>query len=162
MSSIWDDEEFRIWSGVEFEAHVMEEFERGFNSLCDSVRVGQYPQRENIETLKHNQYNKLFDIAIRLNQHPNNRENITARSDLHDLVDRLWQGYEQQLHDAYSRRDTFIEQRIDAMVENKNQQFTKEIELHYYNSTKHYYHKALSKKRILKEMLTKYLLVHSH
>ena len=125
MFSSSDEDEFRLWSDADLQAHIMEEFERGFNRLCNSIISDQYPQRQNIETLKHDQYNKLFDIAIRLNKRPNNRENVNARSDLHDLVDHLWHGYEQQLHDAYGRRDRYIEQRINTIAENKNQKFTK-------------------------------------
>ena len=61
MSDIWDDDP--ICTGVEFEAYIMQEFERGFNKLCNNVRYGLYPQQEGVETLKHNQYNKLFDMS---------------------------------------------------------------------------------------------------
>ena len=114
-----------LWNGVEFEARVMEEFEMSFNRLCNDIRSGLYPQRTNIETLKQ----KLLDIAVRLNKRSNNRENLYTESDLHDLVDRLWQRYEQALHNVYGRRDAKIEQRINEIVENRDQRFTKRDKL---------------------------------
>ena len=114
-----------LWNGVELEARIMDEFEMSFNSLCNDIRSGLYPQTKNIETLKQ----KLLDIAIRLNKRSNNRENLYTESDLHDLVDRLWQRYEQTLHNVYGRRDAKIEQRINEIVENKDQRFTKRNKL---------------------------------
>ena len=114
-----------LWNGVELEARIMEEFEMSFYSLCNDIRSGLYPQTKNIETLKQ----KLLDIAVRLNKRSNNKENLYTESDLHDLVDRIWQRYEQALHKAYGIRDAKIEQRINEIVENKAQRFTKRNKL---------------------------------
>ena len=159
MLSSSDEDYDPLWFGLDLQAHIMEEFEIGFNRLCNVIESGQHPQRANVETMKQNQYNILFDIAKRLNLYPNNRENIYARTDLHDLVDNLWDGYEpqlddeddseeqrlrdayarrnrrpwngyeQQLDDAYARRDRYIEQRINTITENENQRFGKRDKL---------------------------------
>ena len=128
MSSIWDSPDKRsstsLWSGVFLEAKVMDEFEKEFTDSINHVyyRLSRY--KSSIESKKQYLYQRLFDIAIRLNNDPSN-EDFYDRSDLHDMVDRLWHGYEQQLNDAYTRRDTMIEQKINEIIENKNQQFTK-------------------------------------
>ena len=139
-----------LWSGVILEAKVMEEFEK---VLTNSINHVEYRLSKNndIEAKKQSLYKKLFDIAIELNNNPLN-EDFYGRSDLHEMVDRLWKRYEQQLNDVYARRDTIVEQRINEIIENKNQQFTKRDKV-----TMLQFYKALFPKRTMNQQkLEKY------
>ena len=176
MSSIWDSDE-DIWSGVDLQARIMEEFEQSyFNNVLHRLQFNVFKGKSYIDNAFRDAHDKLYQryqssadtynnerrawiLDLRIAREANDERNIKSAEEWlknhppfsvnQQDIEHLWHGYRQRLEETIRNRDINIERQIEIIVENKGQQFTKRDRV----TLLQFYKALLPQRTIKKEVL---------
>ena len=173
MDTIWDLDE-NIWSGVELQAYIIDEFEQSyFNDILHRLQFNVFKGKSYLDNTFREVHDKLYQtyqtnvdvynderrawmLDLRIAREANDERNIKSAEEWlknhppfrvnKEDIEHLWNGYRQRLEEVIRNRDINIEQRIDEIAENRNLKFTQRDKV-----TLLQFYKALLPQRTIKK-----------